>query len=81
MARKASGIGQGGKSLQDRELAARVRKLGLEEMEAVLKGTDAEYKKQLVLRLAGTLLPRLNEHTGEDGGPIAISGVEISVRK
>lgn len=81
MARKASGIGQGGKSLQDRQLAASVRKLGLEEMERVLKGKDEEYKKQLILRLAGTLLPRLNEHTGEDGGPIQISGVEIAIRK
>lgn len=81
MARKASGIGQGGKSLQDRVLAADVRKLGLEEMKRVLQGKDEEYKKQLILRLAGTLLPRLNEHTGEDGGAIQISGVEIAIRK
>jgi hypothetical protein len=76
-----TGTGQGGKSFQDRELAAKVRTLGLLEIKKVLeqKETD-EFKKAVILRLAGSLLPRLNEHTGEDGGAIEIRGVEIAVR-
>jgi hypothetical protein len=65
--------GSGGKSLQDRKQAAEVRRLALAEIEKVLLGDDCDYKKQLVLKLAGTVLPRLNEHTGEDGGSIQIT--------
>lgn len=57
----------GGKSLNDRQLAASVRSLALKEIKTVLEGKDAEYKKAVILKLAPTLLPRLNEHTGEDG--------------
>ena len=69
-----------GKSFNDRELAARVRTLALNEIEAVLKqqGLD-DFKKAVILRLAGTVLPRLNEHSGPDGGelPIPILSVVI----
>ena len=65
--------GSGGKSLQDRVLAANVRRKALAEIERILDGEDSDYKKQVVLKLAGTVLPRLNEHTGEDGTPIVIS--------
>jgi hypothetical protein len=63
----------GGKSRQDRILAARVRNKTLSEIEKVLDGEDSDYKKQLVLKLAGTVLPRLNEHTGEDGEAINVN--------
>ena len=81
-----NGTGQGGKSFQDRELAAKVRTKALNDIYAVLDGDESvakwgDYKKQIVLKLAGTVLPRLNEHTGADGGPIPIQGVEITVRK
>jgi hypothetical protein len=84
MARKGSGTGQGGKSFQDRKLAADVRTQGLKDVQSVLKGNKSvekwsEYKKQLVLRLVTTLLPRLNEHTGEDGGAIK-HAIEVSFR-
>lgn len=92
MARQGSGTGQGGKSFQDRELAAAVRTLGLEEIQAILiaNGTSraaAKLRKgkkvpktaknqklyeAVVAKLSGSLLPRLNEHSGEDGGPIVI---------
>ena len=69
-----------GKSFNDRELAARVRTHALNEIEAVLKqqGLD-DFKKAVILRLAGTVLPRLNEHSGPDGGelPIPILSVVI----
>lgn len=86
MARLKVGNGQGGKSLNDRELASRVRTKALECIEAVLKETPeslkfGEYKKQLLLSLSKSILPRLNEVSGPDGSAIQLSGVEISVRK
>ena len=33
------------------------------------------YKKELILRLAGTALPRVNEHSGPDGAPIPLLNV------
>ncbi len=68
---------KGGKSLNDRKLAAEVRTLGLKKIRAILLDeVNEKYSKdlqnQLILRLAGTLLPRLNEHTGEDGEPLQV---------
>ena len=62
----------GGKTLNDRKLAADVRKIALTEIKKILEGEDEKYKKELLLRLAGSLLPRINEHSGEDGEPIVI---------
>ncbi len=56
----------------DRLRAQELRTLALDEMILVLKGNDAEFKKALLLRLAGSVLPRLNEHTGEDGKAIVL---------
>jgi hypothetical protein len=68
-----NGIGnRGGKSLNDRKLAAEVRSLALSEMKEILLGDDNKYKRQIILKLATSILPRLNEHTGEDGQPIPI---------
>jgi hypothetical protein len=59
---------KGGKSLQDRELAADVRRLTLFELKQILLQDGlTEMKKQVILKLASTVLPRLNEHTGADG--------------
>ena len=77
---KISG-GNKGKSFNDRELAGEVRTLTLNEIKKALKGKDEDFKKQIILRLSGSILPRLNEVTGENGGAIKIEGVEISVRK
>lgn len=59
-----------GPVLADKLLSSSVRRKALKEIERVLDGEDCKYKKQIVLKLAGTVLPRLNEHTGEDGGAI-----------
>ncbi len=80
MAIKAN-TGQGGKTLNDRKLAGDVRTLAMREMYRVLKGTDEEYKKELILKLATTVLPRINEISGPDGGAVQIAGVEVNVRK
>lgn len=67
-----SRTGQGGKSFQDREQAARVRTLALAKIEKILKGKKTRFQEAVILKLAGTVLPRLNEVTGEDGGPIKV---------
>lgn len=67
MAKQSSGTGQGGKSMQDRELAARVRTLALEEIEKILQRPKHKLYGPVVIKLAGSVLPRLNEHTGKDG--------------
>ena len=79
MARKSSGTGQGGKSIQDRELAAKVRTLTLNETFHVLSNRKHKLYSQVLVKLAGTVLPRLNEHSGTDGAPIAvaITGMQI----
>jgi len=61
-----------GVTLNDRNLAANVRTTSLNLILKYLDGKDEKYKKELLLRLAGTVLPRLTEHTGEDGQPIIV---------
>lgn len=58
--------------MQDRELAARVRSLALNEMEKVLKNPKHVLYGPILVKLAGTVLPKLNEHSGPDGGDIPI---------
>jgi len=66
---------KGGKSLNDRKLAAKVRTLALTEIAKVLMAPqdNPDLYKGVLLRLAGTVLPRLNEHTGEDGESLVIT--------
>jgi len=72
----------GGKTKNDRELAARVRSLTLRQIEDALKSDeDEEFRKQLLLKLASGILPRLTEVTGADGGPVQVQGVDIAVRR
>lgn len=73
MANVGSGTGQGGKSMQDRELAAKVRTLALEEVYKVLQKGNGQLYEAVLLKLAGTILPRLNEHSGPEGTPIPIA--------
>lgn len=66
-----------GVSLNDRKLAAEVRTLSLRKIKKVLESEpeDAEgkrFQEQILLRLAPTILPRLNEHTGEDGNELVL---------
>jgi hypothetical protein len=57
-----------------RQLAAEVRGLALTKVKAILSMDEDKMSRQerqifeaVLLRLTPTLLPRLNEHTGEDG--------------
>lgn len=70
----------GGKSLNDRKLAARVRSLSLIKIAEILErpvvkmdADDYKLYKDILVKLAGTVLPRLQEHTGEDGGELIIN--------
>lgn len=71
----------GGKSLNDRKLAAEVRSLALTEIREILLGDDNEYKRQIILKLAPAILPRLNEHTGEDGKDLPMTPTVINIIK
>lgn len=70
-----------GKTFQDRELAAKVRSLALGELEKVLKKKKGRLYEAVLIKLAGSVLPRLNEVSGEDGGPIHITFDESLKRK
>lgn len=63
-----------GKSFNDRQLAGSVRSLALEHLMKVLQPDykDIAYQKQMLLKLSTSLLPRLQEVTGEDGKDITI---------
>jgi len=71
----------GGKTLNDRKLASEVRTLSLQKIKALLempevkmKTDDYELYKAVLIKLAGTVLPRLNEHSGPDGEPLPLLG-------
>lgn len=71
-----------GKSFQDRELAAEVRTLALTKIKVLfemprvdMSAHDANLHDQILVKLAGTVLPRLNEVSGPDGKPIPLLNV------
>lgn len=76
----------GGKKLNDRKLAAQVRTLTLKKIKEILENSidDIDLYKAVLLKLAGTVLPRLQEHTGEDGAGIVFTTInykKITKRK
>lgn len=67
----------GGIIHNDRELGARVRRLTLKKIEAVLNGDDEDFKKAVILKLSSSILPRINEVSGDNGDPIKIT-IEVA---
>lgn len=70
----------------DLTIVKEVRTKTLADILEVLNETDVankfgDYKKQMLLKLATTVLPRINELSGRDGESIEISGVDIILRK
>lgn len=65
----------GGVTLRQKELSRDVRDLGLRAIKKVLENPDVDKDlfKAVLIRLAGTLLPRINEHMGENGEPINLN--------
>jgi hypothetical protein len=59
----------------DLQKAAKVRSKGLDDLLSVLNDDEkvkgwSEYKKAVLLKMSANLLPRLNEHTGQDGAEL-----------
>ncbi len=64
----------GGKSLQDRKLAAKIRILALRKIKKVLDGEDSDYQRQILLRLSSSILPRLKDaELDNEGRPLIIN--------
>lgn len=70
----------GGKSLNDRRLAAEVRTLVLKEILRIfsiprveMSAAEFELYKAILIKLAGSVLPKLTEITGEDGEKLHIT--------
>lgn len=59
----------------DRKLGAEVRRMALKKVRVILSDDyeDKEFQKAVLLKLTPTLLPRLNEHTGDNGGAIVVA--------
>lgn len=73
--------GATGRNFNDRERASRVRNLALDEIEGILNKkikVSKEFRNQIVLKLAGQVLPRLNELSGEDGGPLTVQIIKYA---
>lgn len=71
--------GNGAPTVQDKELSKRVRRLTLKKIEKILirpvvRMDKEEYDlyKQVLLKLTGNVLPRLNEVSGPNGGDIPL---------
>lgn len=70
----------------DETITKQVRNEALQDILAVLQEKKeverfSEFKKQMLLKLANTVLPRVTELSGPDGKPIPITGVEIVARR
>ena len=67
-------MAQGGKSFQDRKVAAEVRRLALRRIKELLEKpkVNPTLYSAVLIRLSGTVLPKLTEVTGEDGEAIEI---------
>ena len=66
MPNTSSGTGKGGKTYDDRQLATRVRTLSLQEIEKVLKRKKGKLYEAILIKLAGSVLPRLNAGRTDD---------------
>ena len=77
--------GKGGKTWEARQQANKVRGLVLSELQEILEDKTyqkytKDYREQILLKLATTALPRINEHSGPDGGAIEVSEVDLENR-
>lgn len=71
-----------GVTANDRELGAEVRRMSLKKVRKILSDDyeDKDYQKAVLLKLVPTLLPRLNEHSGEGGEPLTIKIINYGDR-
>lgn len=67
-----------GKTYEERQLAKEVRDLALNRIKNILVGeekVEKRFEQALLLKLAGAVLPRVNEVSGPEGKPIPILNV------
>ena len=76
MAHESLGNGKGGKNEEQRALANEVRSLTMRECRKHLKKGKGKLYEAVLLRLAGSVLPRLNEVSGPNGKTIPIWNVQ-----
>lgn len=81
---------QGGKPFYEREKAGNLRNKALDDVALVLSDKKVDikkvekwsrYRKEMLMKLATNLLPRLNEHMGQDGEVIKLDSVTIKIQK
>ena len=72
---RITGQGKGGVDMDKRDLANEARSLTLKECIKHLKKGKGKLYEAVLLRLAGSVLPRLNEHSGPEGKPIPILNI------
>ncbi len=75
-----------GVQFNDRVLAGNLRTRAMQEILLVVNEDKkvkkwSAYKKTMLLTLAKSILPRLQEHTGEDGSAIVIEFSEVLAKK
>ncbi len=68
-------------SYTDRVLATRVRTLALEEVEKALLKKKGKLYEAVLIKLAGTVLPRLNELSGVDGKDLIVQITAESAKR
>jgi len=56
-----------GVPFNDRKLGARVRSKLLKEVEAILDGDDKNLKKEILMKMCTSILPRITEGSGNNG--------------
>jgi hypothetical protein len=67
---RSSGAGKIGKNYDERKLANDLRNLTIAECTKIMKKGNTKENElfaPLLIKLAGNILPRLNEHSGADG--------------
>lgn len=69
------------KTSYDAETVRRVRGKALDEIMAILNEEEradkfSQLKKDMLMKLANNIMPRINEHSGPEGTPIPISDIK-----
>ena len=74
----SKGIGRGGKTLNDRQLAADLRTMAMSECMRHLKAKKGKMYEMVLSKLAGQILPRIQEISGDSGSQLQINVVRYT---
>ena len=73
----AKGNKGGGLITTERELVYTFKKLALNEMIRVMKSDDEKYKKELILRMGTSVIPRDLNIGGDEENPLRVIQVQV----